>query len=145
MRARARIEPESTRKTSIGEFPAYVVTYLDRSGRTPAYLRFAWVSMAGLTYQVVGLAPEKHQETMRDAAMTLRPLTEPERAAVTGKRLRILAAHGGELLDGLSSRSGNVWSTAYTALVNGLDSRPALKDGQLVKIVRLESIGGNAN
>jgi predicted Zn-dependent protease len=45
MRTKAHTEPVSTRKTSAGEFPAFVVTYLDRSGRTPAYLHFAWVAM----------------------------------------------------------------------------------------------------
>ena len=33
MRTKARVEPLSTRKASAGEFPAFVVTYLDRSGR----------------------------------------------------------------------------------------------------------------
>ena len=87
MRTKARVEPVSTRKTSVGEFPAFVVTYLDRSGRAPAYLHFAWVAMGGKTYQLIGLAPEKHREALRNAALTLRPLTEVERGAVTGKRV----------------------------------------------------------
>ena len=70
MRTKARAEPVSTRKTSVGEFPAFVVTYLDRSGRAPAYLHFAWVAMGGKTYQLIGLAPEKHREALRNAALT---------------------------------------------------------------------------
>ena len=118
MRTKARAEPVSTRKASVGEFPAFVVTYLDRSGRAPAYLHFAWVAMAGNTYQLIGLAPEKHRETLRNAALTLRPLTDVERGAVTGKRLRIVAARQGERLENLAARSGNAglrptppWST----------------------------------
>src|SRR5262249_52383259 len=99
MRSRARIEPVSTRVSSLGEFPAFVATYLDRSGRTPTYLHFGWVAMAGKTYQIIGLAPEKHRETLRDAALTLRPLTDAERGAVTAKRIRIATARPGERLE----------------------------------------------
>ena len=138
MRTKARAEPVSTRKTSVGEFPAFVVTYLDRSGRAPAYLHFAWVAMAGKTYQLIGLAPEKHREALRNAALSLRPLTEVERGAVTGKRLRIVAARQGERLENLAARTGNAWSPAYTALVNGLNVEVDLPEGQLVKIARDE-------
>jgi predicted Zn-dependent protease len=138
MRTKARVEPVSTRKASVGEFPAFVVSYLDRSGRAPAYLHFAWVAMAGRTYQLIGLAPEKHREELRNAALSLRPLTDVERSAVTGKRLRIVAARQGERLESLAARSGNVWSPAYTALVNGLKVDADLAEGQPVKIAREE-------
>jgi predicted Zn-dependent protease len=138
MRAKARIEPASTRKASIGEFPAFVATYVDQSRRTPVYLHFAWVAMAGRTYQLIGLAPEKHRDALRDAAFSLRPLTEVERGSVTGKRLRIVAARQGERLENLAARTGNAWSPAYTALANSLDAEAALPQGQLVKIARIE-------
>jgi predicted Zn-dependent protease len=138
MRTKARAEPVSTRKGSVSEFPAFVVTYLDRSGRASAYLHFAWVAMAGKTYQLIGLAPDKHRETLRNAALSLRPLTDVERGAVTGKRLRIVAARPGERLENLGARAGNVWPPAYTALVNGLDAEVVLDEGRLVKIAREE-------
>jgi predicted Zn-dependent protease len=119
----------------------FVVIYLDRTGRGTFYLYFAWVAMGGKTYQLVGLAPELHRETLRNAALTLRPMTEAERGAVTGKRLRMVTARQGERLENLSARTGNVWSQAYTALVNGLDAEATLAAGQPVKIARLEIIG----
>jgi predicted Zn-dependent protease len=138
MRTKARVEPISTRKGSLGEFPAFVVTYLDRSGRAPAYLHFAWVAMGGKTYQMIGLAPEKHREALKNAALSLRPLTEVERGTVTGKRLRIVAAREGERLENLSARTGNAWSPSYTAIANGLDVEKPLREGQLIKIARTE-------
>ena len=138
MRSRAGIEPVSTQKTDLGSFPAFLATYLDRSGRTPIYLHFLWVTMDKRTYQLIGLAPEHHREALRNAALTLRPLTEAERGSVTGKRLRIVAARRGERLDELAARSGNAWSPAYTALANGLDVEATLSEGQLVKIARVE-------
>jgi predicted Zn-dependent protease len=135
------IEPVSTRKMSLGEFPAFVVTYLERSGRTPAYIDFTWVSMAGKTFQLIGLAPEKHRETLSNAALSLRPLTAAERGTVSGKRLRIVTARPGEHLEDLAARAGNAWSPAYTALVNDMDPEVVLGKGQAVKIVRLEKVG----
>ncbi|HAB15756.1 MAG TPA: hypothetical protein DCE44_04820 [Verrucomicrobiales bacterium] len=140
MRTQARVEPVSSRETSVGEFPALVVTYLVRSGRTPTYLHFAWVAMGGKTYQLIGLAPEKHREALRNAALSLRPLTDVERGAVTGTRLRVVAAKQGERLEDLSARTGNAWSPAYTALVNGLKAEAELSRGQLVKIARTEPV-----
>ena len=106
----------------------------------PVYLHFLWVTMAERTYQLIGLAPEQHRQTLRNAALTLRPLTEAERGSVTGKRLRIVAARRGERLEDLAARSGNAWSPAYTALANGLDVEATLADGKLVKIARLEPL-----
>jgi predicted Zn-dependent protease len=140
MRTKAGIEPVSTRKTDLGGFPAFLATYQDRSGRTPVYLHFLWVTMAERTYQLIGVAPDQHRETLRNAALTLRPLTEAERSSVTGKRLRIVAARRGERLEDLSARSGNTWSPAYTALANGLDVEATLSEEQLVKIARLEPV-----
>ena len=140
MRTRAKIEPVSARKTTIGHFPAYLATYLDRSGRTPVYLHFLWVTMAEKTYQLIGLAPEQYRETLRDAALTLRPITESERRTVTGKRLRIVVAHRSERLENLGARSGNAWSPAYTALANGLDPEATLSQGQVLKIARVQPV-----
>ena len=141
MRSKARVDPVSTRKESFGEFPAFVVTYLDKSGRAPTYLHFAWVAMTGNTYQLVGLAPEKHRDTLKNAALTLRPLTPAERASVSGKRLRVATARQAERLEDLAARTGNVWSATYTALVNGLAPDVVLQSGQLLKIAHTEPVG----
>lgn len=142
MRSRARVEPTSTRSAAVGDFPAWVVTYLDRSGRVPTYLHFAWVTMGGHTFQMIGLAPEAHRETLKNAALSLRPLTEVERRAVTGKRLRFVAARKDERLEELGARAGNVWPPAYTAVVNGWDLGQPLEAGRLVKIAREEPCAG---
>jgi predicted Zn-dependent protease len=140
MRTRGGIDPVSAKNTSVGSFPAFLATYLDRSGPAPVYRHFLWVTMADRTYQLVGLAPEQYQQTLKTAALTLRPLTEAERASITGKRLRIVAARRGERLEEFAARSGDAWSPTYTALANGLDAEAILSEGQLVKIARREPV-----
>jgi predicted Zn-dependent protease len=141
MRAKARVEPASSRKVPIGPYSAFIVTYEDRSGHPPAYLHFAWVALAGHTFQLIGLAQEKHRQTLRDAALSLRPMTPVEQAAVTGKRLRIVRATAGERLEDLSARTGNTWTPTYTALANSLEKEVVLREGQLLKIAREEHWG----
>jgi predicted Zn-dependent protease len=140
MRARAGIEPVSARNTTLGDSPAYQAAYVERTGGTLIYLDLLWVTLSAKTYRLVALAPEQHQQTVRSAAISLRPLTEAESASVTGKRLRIVVAHKGERLEDLAARSGDTWPPAYTALANGLDANATLSEGQLVKIARLEAI-----
>jgi hypothetical protein len=43
-------------------------------------------------------------------------------------------------LENLAARTGNAWSPAYTALVNGLSVEVDLQEGQLVKIARVEPL-----
>jgi predicted Zn-dependent protease len=89
---------------------------------------------------LVGLAPQSYRETLRNAARSLRPLTEIERGSVIGKRLRIVTARQSEHLEDLSARAGNAWSPAYAALVNGLAPEIILREGQLLKIAPFEPI-----
>ena len=96
--------------------------------------------MGGKTYQLIGLAPEKHREALRNAALTSAALDR--RGARRGHR-QAIADRGGARrengLENLGARSGNVWSPAYTALVNGLNVEADLREGQPVKIAREES------
>jgi predicted Zn-dependent protease len=87
---------------------------------------------------LTGLAPEKYRETLRQSALSLRPLTALERGAVTGKRLRVVTARAGERFEELGARCGNVWSPTYTALVNGLNPDTVLDGGRLLKTAREE-------
>lgn len=140
MRAEAGAEPVSVRRMAAGEFPAFVATYVQRSGRAPVYMHFAWAAMGRFTYQLVAMGPDTYRATLRDAALSLRPLTDVERGTVTGRRLRVVAARAGERLEDLGARTGNVWSPSYTALANALPPDAVLAEGRPVKIARLEPV-----
>lgn len=138
MRTDTKAEPTSVRTTPVEGKPVYVATYLDRSGREPLYLHFVWARMAGHTYHFIGMGAERYRETLRTIALSLRPLTDAERHAITGKRLRVATARDGESIEQFSTRTGNAWTPAYTALVNGLSANASLKNNQPLKIVRVE-------
>jgi predicted Zn-dependent protease len=130
--------PESVRSDKIGNWPAYLVTFTDASARPPAHIYYLWVTIGKLTYQLIGAGPDQYKEKLRETVFSLRPLTTKERDSITGIRLRIATARAGEDLSELSWRSGNVWSPAYTAMINNISENVKLAEKQLVKIAREE-------
>ncbi len=139
MKKSGRVEPISAEKKMVGQFPAFVATYREKSGREEAYLDMTWVTLNTNSFQVLSFGPSKFRETMRGSVATLRALSEQERGAVTAKRLRVVMAQGGEKLSALGERTGNVWSPEFTGLVNDLKADGPLAQGQLVKIARQEN------
>jgi len=141
MRKNGRIEPISAEKITVGEFPAFVARYQEKSAREEAYLDMTWVTINKNSFQMMSYGPEKYREMMRASVATLRPLSDQERGEVTAKRLRVVMSPGGENLFAVGKRTGNVWSAEFTGLVNDLKPDTELSQGQLVKIAREEGWG----
>jgi predicted Zn-dependent protease len=137
-----RVKPSRSQKVRIGNLPAYLVTYSDTSGEEPMHLHFLWVAYRGLIYQFIGLAPESYRPTLREAALSFRPLTSDERALIKETRLRIVSARANETLDQLSKRTRNVWDAKTTSVINGINADQALRKGQLIKIAVLQPYRG---
>lgn len=129
-----RIRPTRSEAVRLGQLPAHVLTYTDRTGREPMDLHFLWVAYSGKTYQFVALAPERYRTALREVALSFQPLTPAERSSITEKRLRVVAARAGETLEQLSARTRNAWNAATTAVANSISASRPLTQGQLVKI-----------
>jgi predicted Zn-dependent protease len=134
MKREQKVEPTAVKSVEFGDWHGKLVTYIDTTGREPMVLHFLWVRMGTMTYQLIGLGPERYRELLKATALSLRPMTEEERRSVTAKRLRLVEARAGETLAELGQRAGNSWSPAYTALVNNLPADRPLEAGQWVKI-----------
>jgi predicted Zn-dependent protease len=130
--------PETVRSDKIGEWPAYLISFSDASAGSPAYIHYLWVTIDQLTYQLIGAGADHYRDKLRETVYSLRPLTKKERDSITGIRLRIATAKGGENLVELGKRTGNVWSPAYTAMMNNIPENVNLAEGQLLKITREE-------
>src|SRR5574341_5083 len=129
-----RIRPTRSEAVRLGQLPAHVLTYTDRTGREPMDLHFLWVAYSGKTYQFIALAPERYRATLREVALSFQPLTAAERNSITEKRLRVVAARAGETPAQFSARTRNAWDARATAVVNGLSAGRPLTQGQLVKV-----------
>ncbi|MGD8501760.1 MAG: M48 family metalloprotease [Phycisphaerales bacterium] len=137
-----RAKPTRSESARIGNLPAHLVTYSDTSGKEPMHLHFLWVAYRGLIYQFIGLAAESYRPTLRDAALSFKPLTSSERASIKETRLRIVSARANETLDQLNKRTRNVWDVKTTSVMNGIKPGQPLQKGQLVKIAVLQPYRG---
>ena len=135
-------EPFNTREVEIGNWPGHVLIYEDPSGKEPMYIHFLWVAADKLTYQLIGVGPERLKPSLRETALSLRPLTGEERDSFTGLRLRLATAMAGESLADLSQRTGNQWALAYTAMVNHIPEDKTLSAGDVIKIAKEEPYRG---
>jgi predicted Zn-dependent protease len=133
-----RIRPTESKTVKIGKLPAYLSLYTDNSGREPMHLAFLWVGYRGLIYQFIGLAPEKYRKLLRATALSFRPMTSTERKSITETRLRVVSARSNESLTQLSKRKRNAWDIRTTAVMNGIDVKESLREGQLIKIAVIQ-------
>ena len=130
--------PESAEKVMVHDWPGYLVTIDDASSGQSAHIRYLWVTIGKLTYQLIGAGPDRYRQALKESVLSLGPLTSEERNSITGIRLRIAKAKPGETLAELSKRTKNVWPVNYTAMINDIPENNTLADGQLIKIAREE-------
>jgi predicted Zn-dependent protease len=128
------IEPSESKPVKIGEMDGYLVTLTDSTGKEPVHMHFLWVAKQGLIYQMIGLAPQHHRETLKTSALSFGSLKPEQRASIMEIRLDIVSAKLGESLAQLSSRTGNIWDLPTTALMNEMSTDQSLKQGEPVKV-----------
>ena len=122
----------------MSNLPAHHVFYTDTSGKEPMHLYFLWISYRETIYQLMSLAPDRHQSVLHETALSFRPLNAEERASIMETRLRIVSAEENETIGQLSQRTGNVWDLKTTLVMNSFEAGQLLKDGQLLKIAVTE-------
>ncbi len=131
-------EPVEARAVQAGQWPGYLVTLAESERRQTTYMHLLWVKMQKLTYQLIGVGADQYRPTLKQAALSLRPLSAEERNGITSLRLRLAAAKAGETLADLSERTGNAWKPDYTAVINNIPVDRKLQAGELIKIARRE-------
>jgi predicted Zn-dependent protease len=113
-------------------------------GGTSAYVTF--FPYAESTWRMVGIAPSsaasRYFGPILLSMRSFRPLAEEHRALIHSDRLRVVLAHAGEDVVALGERTGSALDPSTTALLNGLLGNEAFQGGELMKIVREESLDG---
>ncbi len=101
------------------------------------HLYLLWVSMGAKTFRMAGAGDDPWKEALRQAALSLRPLTAAEKAKVAVLRLRIETARDGETLNAFCERTRSAFKPQIVQALNGAGGG-TLKQGQKLKIARLE-------
>ncbi|QFU75247.1 hypothetical protein EY643_06045 [Halioglobus maricola] len=141
MRERGGIEPDQTRPLKIGEWPAHLVTYTDASGEEPVSMHYVFLATPRGSYTMMALGLDQFRPQMREAVMSMRPLTSAERASVTGIRLRTATIGPGETLESWTERLDSRWGPKFSASMNGLEEDHT-GTGEVLKYAREERYQG---
>ena len=136
LRAEAGLEPAEARPVKIDAGPAYLVRIEDLSGGQPTSIYYLWVNARNTTFRFIAAGADSFRDQLRDTVLSLRTLTDEEKASIYAYRIRSVTARAGESVDVLSERSGNYFSPELTGAVNGFPDTTVLKQDQLVKILR---------
>jgi len=126
----------------VGHIEAWRIQ-LEGSGRARGVTAtVTFIPYRGATFRITGVARSAAARTytgrMLSTMRSFRPLTEEERAKITGMRLHLVTARAGESLEELGQRSGSAWNIAMIAAYNGLFTTHRFEGGELVKTTRVE-------
>lgn len=103
-----------------------------------AHAEVTWIAHGGLIFQLVAVASTEQFKTFQPVfeavAGSFRPLSAHERAGITEKRVRLVAARGGETIEAVVTRAHATWKPDEVAVVNGLIVTTPLREGQVLKV-----------
>ena len=138
MRDEAGIEPSEDRTLTVGSWPARLLRYDDSSAEKTVSLYYLLVQSPQLKFVLMAMGYEEFRDTLGAAALTLRPLTQPERDSIGGLRMRVTKPQAGDSLAAINERMGSKWPLPLSAGYNGLATPNAPVIGRLIKYSRTE-------
>lgn len=136
LRKKTDLEPTEAHSVKLDAGPAYLVRLEDTSGERPVSIYYLWVNTRGTTFRFIAIGADSFRNQLRDTVVSLRGLTQEEKASIVDDRIRSATANAGETLSMLADRTGNLFSPELTAALNGLSDTTILDQGQLVKILQ---------
>ena len=137
MRDGTGLDPAVSRSFSIGDWPAHVVRYDDASGDEVVNLYYVFLAAPVGSFTFMAMGYEHLREPLREAVMSVSPLTDAQRSSITGLRLRVAASKSGEDIPGFVSRTGSETGPKFTSALNGV-SEDHVSNGEALKYVRKE-------
>jgi predicted Zn-dependent protease len=126
--------PDQDESLEINGFPSHLLSYEGYSNGERIVLSFIWMKRKDYHYRFASLSTDRYSGIIRELAESLHKLTDGELRMIKIKKLRIARAKEGETLELLSKRTENILSLEFTALINDMDKKDVLTEGQLVKI-----------
>jgi predicted Zn-dependent protease len=117
---------------------AYRAVALLGSQGGPLGVELTWIAHGETVYRLQAISAEvsfsRFAAAFRSTAESFGPLSPEERADIRQRRLGIVTSRAGETLEQLSRRTGNAWSAAETAVMNGIGEASRPLGGQRLKI-----------
>jgi predicted Zn-dependent protease len=122
------------RPVDVNGNPGYYLSLPDRTTKNDMVIHLLWLSKGAHMYQFTGIGYDRHKEAMRKTVLSLRPISQEDRAHLKQTMLKVVLAQEGETIEALSKRSKNVMDIQKTALMNDVSLDQKLPVGYPVKI-----------
>lgn len=128
------IKLSKNKAVEINGFEGYEITFADNSGSKPVEYQVYWIKTDQLLFNVIGVSYPSQTETINGIVNSIKKLSDDEKAAIKGLKIRLAEAKDGEMLNDLSLRTNNSWNVETTSLMNDIDPNVQLEAGQVLKI-----------
>jgi predicted Zn-dependent protease len=139
-----RVDVTEKKKVRLGSIEGVRYGFASGGARGGIVARVTFFPWAEATWRIVGAAPEiaadRYLGQILLTSRSFRPLSEEARQAIRVKRLYVVLARPGEDVIQLGERTNNAWNATETALMNGLLGNEVFDGGEMMKILRRESL-----
>lgn len=139
-----RVDVTEKKKVRLGPIEGVRYGFASGGAGGGVVARVTFFPYAEATWRIVGAAPEiaadRYLGQILLSSRSFRPLSDEARAAIRIKRLHVVLARPGEDVIELGERTDNAWNATETALMNGLLGNEVFDGGEMMKILRRESL-----
>ncbi len=134
-----RKKPAESKPVVVDGNRGYYAAYAEGSKKKAVTFHLLWLTVDDKVFRVVAAGSDDFREAMRNSVFSLKRLSAADRKSIKVLRLRVVPARAGETVEELSRRAENIAKPGITAVLNDIAPDTKLKQGQLLKVARLES------
>jgi predicted Zn-dependent protease len=127
------VRPIENAEQKINGNTAHLLRYDLETNNGPVMLAVVWTQLDDITYRIAQISKGRMDDAIA-LAKSLHKITKKERGTIYQTVLDVVQSKGGETLEQLSARTGNVLDIPYLSLINDIDSGTKIPQGRWLKI-----------
>ncbi len=133
------VEVQKKKRVRLGDIEAIRYSLLAGPALRKVEALVTFFPFAESTWRIVGASPvaagDRYAPSILLSARSFGPLDPQREAKIKTERLRVELARRGEDVTSFGARTGNLWSPAETALINGQLGNEVYEGGEWLKIL----------
>lgn len=127
---------QAAKDTLINGFPSFLLRIKSVEKNQAAIIELVWLEFnSKLSFQLVGMSTEANQKKINQTLCSLTQANAEQIGKVPLFQLKVVPARSKETIEAISQRTGNHLKADFTAVINNLDVKSELKEGDLFKVV----------
>ena len=128
----------SDHDTTINTIPSYQIRATAQDSREQVYVELVFLNYHEMNFQLTGMSLISNRSLVQASLTSFRKITDSEAASVKLQTVSIQSGTNGESIEEFSKRTNNAFNSKLTALINALADDATLKEGELMKTLKVE-------